>query len=170
MPSSQQHLQRSPVEMTADPMFARRVVRLAITSAFILALIWFLVASTLQTHPVIQGGLAGGWFLMPSILGLSLRSPRLRYALIVPFALVSAALLAVCATALPKDTVASVGWLLVTGGVLFGGVLGAWFWFRWAPVPIALIQPFSRGRWALISVHVSLIVAGLVLVSFFAAR
>ncbi len=155
--------------MTADRIFARRVVRLAITSAFVLAFIWFLSAATLQAHPMIGSGLAGGWLLMPSILGLSLRWPPLRHALILPSSLVTLALLAICATALPDDEVASTGWLLVTSGVLFGGVLGAWFWYRWMPVPIRLVDPFSRGRWALIVVHVSLILAGVTLVSLSAA-
>jgi hypothetical protein len=53
--------------------------------------------------------------------------------------------------------------VLVTAGVLLGGVLGLWFWYRLLPVPAALDDPFSRGRWTLIAVHVSLIVVGLVL-------
>ncbi len=152
------------MEMTTDPRFARRVVRLAITSAGALGLIWILCQATLQAHPAIGRSLAGGWLLMPTILGLSLRWPRLRYGLVVPSTLVSMALLAICATALPADTVAVTGWLLVTGGVLFGVVLGAWLWFRWMPVPTGLIDPFSRGRLVLIVAHVSLIVTGLGLV------
>ena len=152
------------VEMEADPAFARRVVRLAVTSALVLPVIWLLSATTLRPQPLVGAGLAAGWLLMPSILGLSLRWPRLRYALVVPSSFVSVALLAICLTALPDDNVASAGWLLMTGGVLFGGVLGIWFWFRWMPVPAGLTDPFSAGRWALIVVHVSLIVAGLVLV------
>ena len=46
-----------------------------------------------------------------------------------------------------------------------GAVQGTWFWFRCIPVPIALSDPFSRGRWVLIVVHVFLIVAGVTLVS-----
>jgi hypothetical protein len=143
---------------------------LAITSGFVLAFIWLLSAATLQAHPMIDGALAGGWLLMPSILALSLRWPRLRYALIVPSSFVSVALVAICATELPEDIVAGTGWLLVTVGVLFGGVLGAWFWFRWMPVPTSLVDPFSLGRWALIAVHVSPIVAGLALISLSAVR
>lgn len=169
MSSGQEHLERSPIEMTADPIFARRVVRLAITSAFALAVIWFLSEATLQAHPMIGSGLAWGWLLMPSILGFSLRWPRLRYALILPASLVGLALLAICATGLPDDKVASTGWLLVTSGVLLGGLLGVWLWFRWIPVPTGLVDPFSLGRWALIVVHVSLIVAGVTLVSLSAA-
>ncbi|MCZ6857442.1 MAG: hypothetical protein O7F70_05540 [Gemmatimonadetes bacterium] len=155
---------RPPIEMTTDPRFARRVLRLAITSAFVLALIWILCQATLQTRPAIGRSLAGGWLLMPTILGLSLRWPRLRYGLVVPSTLVTGALLAICVTALPENNVAISGWLLVTGGVLLGVVLGAWFWFRWMPVPTGLTDPFSRGRLVLIVAHVSLIVTGLGLV------
>lgn len=151
--------------MSSDPIFARRVVRLAITSGFVLAFLWFLSATTLDAHPFISGGLAGGWLLMPSILGLSLRWPRLRYALIAPSLLVTLALVGICTTALPEDAIASTGWLLVTSGVLMGGVFGIWFWFRWMPVPSWLVDPFSRGRWILIALHVWLIAAGLALVS-----
>jgi hypothetical protein len=57
----------------------------------------------------------------------------------------------------------------MTAGVLFGGMLGVWFWFRWLPVPRGLHEPFSRARWGLIGVHVSLIVAGIGLVLLRAA-
>ena len=105
---------------------------------------------------------------MPTILGLSLRWPRFRYGLVVPATLVTGALLAICATALPENHVAVSGWLLVTGGVLLGGVLGVWFWFRLLPVPTDLTDPFSGGRLALIVVHVGLIIIGLGLVGFVA--
>ena len=164
MASERRLLMRPPIEMTTDPRFARRVLRLAITSVFALALIWFLCQTTLETHPAIGGSLAGGWLLMPTILGLSLRWPRLRYGLIVPSILVTVALLAICATALPGNNVAASGWVAVTGGVLLGAGLGVWFWFRWMPVPTDLTDPFSRGRLALIIAHVSLIDIGLGLV------
>ena len=64
----------------------------------------------------------------------------------------------------PEGQVARAGWVLITTGVFLGGILGAWFWFRWLPVPAALADPFSRGRWALIAIHVCLIVFGLALV------
>src|SRR5258705_3506204 len=95
---------------------------------------------------------------MPSILALSLRRPRLRYALILPSSLVTVALVAICVTALPEGQVARAGWVLITTGVFLGGILGAWFWFRWLPVPAALADPFSRGRRALIASHGCLIV------------
>jgi hypothetical protein len=102
---------------------------------------------------------------MPSILWLSLRHPKMRYALILPSSLVSFALLAICLTALPNEADSRTGWLLVTGGVLLGGLLGLWFWFRWLPVPAQLHDPFSAGRWALVCIHISMILAGLTFIA-----
>lgn len=102
---------------------------------------------------------------MPSILGFSLRWPTLRYVLVLPSFLVSVGLLAVCAMTPPANRVARAGWLFITVGVLLGGLLGVWFWFRWLPVPGGLAHPFSRGRRTLIAIHVFLIVVGLALVS-----
>lgn len=130
-----------------------------------LGLVWFLSRATLDIHPAIGVGLAMGWVLMPTFLGLSLRWPGVRYALVIPSSLVSVSLFAICLTALPEDGGASAGWLLIAAGVLFGGVLGIWFWYRRFPVPNGLQDPFSSGRWALIAVHVGLIVVGLALVS-----
>jgi hypothetical protein len=73
-------------------------------------------------------------------------------------------LVALCLTALPSEPLARAGWVLVTAGILLGGVLGGWFWFRWLPVPASLDAPFAPGRWVLVAVHVSMIVAGLALV------
>lgn len=151
--------------MTGDERFARRVIRLALTSVFALGFILLLWAMTLDTHVAVGIGLAAGWVLMPSILTLSLRWPVLRHGLIIPSSLVGLALLAICIGALPEDQGARTGWLLITGGVLFGGVLGAWFWLRWLPVPVGLHNPFSFGRWALVGAHVFLVAAGLVLVT-----
>ena len=156
---------RDPVEMTGDPPFARRVARLALTSIVALGVIWLLATTTLSVVPPISLGLLGGWLLMPSLLGLSLRWSRIRYAVVVPAALVSLALLAICRGSLPEDPLARAGWLLITAGVLFGGLLGGWFWFRLLPVPRRLHFPFSFGRWILIGVHVSAIVLGLILAS-----
>jgi hypothetical protein len=165
--SPDRHDPPQPVELTADPEFSERVVRLTITSAFGLAVIWFLSVVTVQPHPMVGWSLGLGWLLMPTILGVSLRWPRLRYALVVPSTLITIALLAICVTALPAGSrVISTGWLCITAGVLLGGLLGVWFWFRWLPVPAALFSPFSRGRWALIAVHVGLIVVGIGLLSF----
>lgn len=155
--------------MTTDPAFARRVARLSLTSAVALGLVWLLAAATLRAHAAIGACLAGGWLLMPTILWLSLRWPRLRYALILPSTLVSASLVAICATALPRDAAARGGWLMLTAGILLGGALGIWLWLRWIPVPARLSDPFCRGRWLLILVHVLLVVAGLALIGVSAA-
>jgi hypothetical protein len=101
---------------------------------------------------------------MPTLLVASLRRPLVRYALVVPSTLVGLGLLAICAVALPEDGVAAAGWVLTTAGIVLGGVLGIWFWFRLLPVPAALDDPFSPGRWALVMTHVALVVAGLILV------
>jgi hypothetical protein len=67
---------------------------------------------------------------------------------------------AFCLEWLPTDRVAAAGWLLMTGGVALGGGLGLWLWYRLLPVPASLDDPFSCGRWALVALHVGLIVAG----------
>ena len=149
--------------MTIDVRFDRRVIRLALESAVVHGFIWFLATAVLEANLAIRIGLLGGWVLMPLILGLSLRRPVLRYALVVPSSLVGLALLAICVTALPGDQVGRAGWVVMTAGVLLGGVLGVWFWFRWAPVPSRLHDPFSRGRLLLVGIHVSLIVSGILL-------
>ncbi len=151
------------VEMRADPRFAGRIRRLAGTSVVALGLIWLLGTLRLDAHPAIGGALAGGWLSMPVILWLSLRRPTLRYGLIVPSALVSLALVAICATALPADPLGRAGWFTLTSGILFGGVLGFWFWFRWLPVPTGLDDPFAPSRWLLVAIHVGLVTAGLLL-------
>ena len=157
-------LARSAVEMTADRAFARRVMRLAFTSAVALGVVWALARTVGQAHPAIGWLLAGGWLLMPTVLFASLGRPLLRYALVVPATLVSVALVALSAAVVPVGGTAAVGWVLVTCGVLVGGTLGLWFWFRLMPVPAALNDPFSKGRWALVGIHVLLVVSGLLLV------
>ncbi|HEY1421190.1 MAG TPA: hypothetical protein VGG90_10850 [Candidatus Dormibacteraeota bacterium] len=151
--------------MTADPRFAPRVVRLAVTSVVALGLMFVLWSVTEPGIAPIGIALAGGWVLMPSVLVLSLRWPQLRYALVAPAGLVSAALAAICLTDVSATPAARAGWLLITAGVLFGGLLGAWFWFRLLPVPARLQHPFASGRLTLIGIHVGLIVVGLALVS-----
>lgn len=153
-----------PVELTDDPAFARRIIRLALVSSIALGLVWLLATVTLDAHPSVGASLGLGWLMMPSILFLSLRRPRLRYALAIPSALVGVPLLFICASNLPEGQVARTGWLLLTAGVLSGVVLGVWFWFRWLPVPGWLHAPFSWSRWALVGLHVALVVSGLVLV------
>ena len=162
-PGADSRTQTPAVEMTIDVRFDRRVIRLALESAVVHGFIWFLATAVLEANLAIRIGLLGGWVLMPLILGLSLRRPVLRYALVVPSSLVGLALLAICVTALPGDRVGRAGWVVMTAGVLLGGVLGVWFWFRWAPVPSRLHDPFSRGRLLLVGIHVSLIVSGILL-------
>ncbi len=159
-----------PVELTDDPGFARRIIRLALTSCVALGLVWWLAITTLDGHPVIGISLAAGWLLMPSLLLLSLRRPRLRYTLVLPSSLVGLPLLAISAASLATEPAARVGWLLLSVGILFGGGLGIWFWFRWLPVPAYLHDPFSRGRWLLVGLHIGMVVGGLILVGVSALR
>jgi hypothetical protein len=150
-----------PVELSADPRFAGRVRRLAATAVVALGLIWALATTTLEAPTLVVVMLALGWVTMPTILVASLTRPRLRYALVVPSTLVGTGLLAISAAWLPANAIAAAGWLLITVGILLGGLLGLWFWFRVVPVPGRLDDPFSPGRMALIGIHVALIVAGL---------
>lgn len=156
-------LRRIPVELSTDARFARRVKRLALTSVVALGLIWWLAVSTLATPQIVGIALAAGWVLMPAVLLASLTRPRLRYALVLPATLVGVALLAISIWWRPLDPLAAAGWLLITAGISLGGVLGLWFWFRLLPVPEPLDDPFSRGRLALIGLHVGLIVTGIAL-------
>jgi hypothetical protein len=153
----------SPLELSGDRCFARRVWRLAATSAIALGLIWGLAIATLEVPAAVPTAFVLGWALMPTILLASLARPRLRYGLIVPASLVTLGLLAVCYGWLPADRLAAAGWLLLTGGVAVGGVLGFWLWYRLLPVPARLDDPFATGRWALIGLHVGLVVVGFAL-------
>lgn len=150
----------TPVELSADRRFAGRVRRLALTAVVALGLIWALAVTTLAAPPVIGFALAAGWVSMPTILLASLERPLLRYALVIPSTLVSLPLLAISAVWLPSNAVAAGGWLLMTAGILMGGLLGLWFWFRLVPVPQQLDDPFSPGRLSLIGIHIALIVVG----------
>ncbi len=152
-----------PVELTADRRITRRVKRLAATSAVALGLIWGLAVTTLEAPPVIDVVLAAGWLLMPTVLVASLVRPYVRYGLVLPSGLVSVGLLVIAVNWLPADPLAAAGWLLMTAGVLMGGLMGLWFWFRVVPVPAGLDDPTSPGRWSLIALHVTLIVLGLAL-------
>lgn len=159
-------LGRAGVEMSADPVFRPRVRRLAGVSSVALGVIWLLAVETTEPHSgAIDGALLAGWIMMPTVLWTSLRHPPVRPWVFLPSALVTVGLLAVCLNALPADSSVRLGWLLVTGGILFGGLLGGWFWFRWLPVPESLDAPFSPGRWALVGAHVLMIVAGIGLVA-----
>jgi hypothetical protein len=149
-----------PVELTDDPRIRRRVRRLAAVSAVALGLIWGLAVTTTAGPAWVTVALFAGWLLMPTVLLASLRDTRLRYGLAVPSVLVSMGLLAIVVGPSPGD-LAALGWLLILVGVLLGGLMGLWFWFRVAPVPVALDAPDSAGRWAIIAVHVGLIVVGI---------
>jgi hypothetical protein len=149
-----------PVELTDDPRVRGRVQRLAGVSLVALGLITGLAAATLQASAALVALLALGWASMPAALVWSLVDARARYLLVVPSTLVTLGLLGICLTALPPAAAAAAGWVLVTAGVLLGGALGVWLWFRLLPVPAALGDPLSVGRWALIAVHVGLVVVG----------
>lgn len=151
----------TPIELTADRRFAGRVRRLALTAVVALGLIWAMAITTLDAPPIVGIALAAGWATMPTILFASLPRPRLRYALVVPSTLVGMGLLAISARWLPANAITATGWLLMTAGILLGGLLGLWFWFRLVPVPEPLDDPFSPARLALIGVHIALIVIGM---------
>jgi len=165
VPQERGSMPPEPVEMTGDAGFRRRVVRLAVTSAVALGAVWFLWATTVEGHPAVGAGLLAGWLLMPAVLGLSLRWPKIRYAVAVPSALVSLSLVAVCGLFLPESGVARAGWILLTVGVLLGAGMGAWFWYRWIPVPASWSRPFSPGRWLLVGVHLGLVGGGIALIT-----
>lgn len=157
---------RTVVEMSDDVSFLSRVRRLGAVSSVALGLIWLLATHTTAPHnPAIDGALFVGWILMPTVLWTSIRRPQIRWWVFLPASLVTLGLVALCLTAMPSDSLAVSGWLLVTAGIVFGGLLGGWFWYRWLPVPSSLDDPFSKGRWALIGAHVLMIVAGLALVT-----
>lgn len=159
-------LARTGVEMSGDPLFLPRIRRLASVSSVALGIVWLLAMTTTEPHSAaIDGALLAGWIVMPTVLWSSIRRPQIRPLVFVPSALVTLGLVALCLTALPGDVSVRAGWVLVTGGIVFGGVLGGWFWFRWFPVPEMLDAPFSSARWALIGVHVAMIVVGLALVA-----
>lgn len=149
------------IELSDDARFAGRVRRLSAVSVVALGSVWLLWATTLETSPLVGIGLLGGWLLMPAILWLSLRRSLLRYLLVVPASLVTLSLLSICVGSLPSDLLARIGWLMVTSGILLGGTMGMWFWYRLAPVPSVLHDPFSASRWLLIGAHVGLVSVGI---------
>jgi len=157
----QKALRRSqPAELTADRGMARRVRRLGFVSLVALGLMWALAVATLHPSLLVSAALGAGWVLMPTVLFASLARPRLRYALVVPAVLVGGGLLAILIWSSPPSPVAASGWMLMTVGVVLGGLLGLWFWYRWLPVPRPLHDPYAPARLALIGVHVALIVVG----------
>ncbi|MEN8234950.1 MAG: hypothetical protein ABFR89_08540 [Actinomycetota bacterium] len=148
------------VEMTGDRLFAHRVRRLVGISAVALGVIWGLAYADGGPGWVLAL-LAIGWAVMPVVLGLSLRRPIARYALVLPASAVPVGLIGMVAAA-PEATVT--GWVIVTAGILLGGFLGLWFWFRWLPVPRILDDPFGWPRMVLVGLHTALVFVGAVMV------
>lgn len=132
-------------------------------SGIMLGLITLLAALSADASPLVVAALSLGWILMPTLLHISMARPRARYLLALPATLVAVGLLSL-ASNLDAGSVVVSGWWLVTAGVLFGGGLGTWFWYRIMPVPESLDDPFSIGRITLIAIHVALILVGLGLV------
>ncbi len=151
---------RAGIELTGDRLFRHRIRRLVAISSVALGVIWGL-AFVEEAPTWVLVMLAVGWVSMPTILAASLNRPSLRYALVVPAGAVSVGLIGMVMVA-PRDTVT--GWLFITAGILLGGFLGVWFWFRWLPVPRILDDPFSWPRVTLVGLHLALILVGAVLV------
>ena len=150
----------SGMEMTGDRLFTHRIHRLIAISAVALGVIWGL-AFIDEAPTWVLVLLAVGWVSMPTILAGSLRRPSLRFALVVPASAVSFGLIGMVMNA-PEETM--VGWLFVTAGILLGGTLGVWFWFRWLPVPRIFDDPFGLPRMALVGLHLALVLGGATLV------
>ena len=150
---------RTGVEMASGARFAARISRLSAVSTVALGVISLLALTTTDVGWGAIALLVGGWITMPTVLAASLKRPRLRYLLTVPASLASLGLL-VTALTYEGSGLAALGWWLMAVGVWLGAALGAWFWFRWAPVPAVLDDPFSKARWTLIVVHIALIVSG----------
>jgi hypothetical protein len=150
----------SGVELTTDRLFAHRIRRLVVISTVALGAIFGLaLADDAEVWMVVLLGI--GWATMPTILALSLRRPLLRYALLVPATAVSIGLVGVTLSASEPT---GGGWLLITLGILLGGTLGAWFWFRWFPVPRAFDDPYGVPRVALVGLHIALVLIGIAMV------
>lgn len=142
-----------------DPTFERlhpRVRRLAVVSSIALGLVWWLSLDVSGAGALERWGLLAGWVLMPATLVASLFDAWARFAVGVPASLVSLVALRLTWLEFP-----SAGWMLLAAGVLLGGMLGMWSWFRWAPIPAMFRAPYGRGRRALIAVHVALTAAGI---------
>ena len=150
----------SGVELTGDRWFAHRVRRLVFVSAIALGVITLLaVRSGGPTWSVVL--LAAGWVLMPVILAASLRRPMLRYALVVPATLVTLGLLGMVFGTSGTELL---GWAMLTAGILLGGTLGMWFWYRWMPVPRAFDDPYGTARMILVAIHIGLVLVGAAIV------
>ena len=155
-----------PIELSADPEFAHRVRRLGLVSLVAPGLIWWLATTRLAVPPPLLVSLLAGWWLMPTVLFASIPTPSLRPLLIVPATLITVPVLVIAVWQRPDPLLSALGWTLLAVGLLLGGVMGGWFWFRWAPVPDPFDDPFAPARWGLIAVHVGCIVVGFALVAW----
>ena len=144
------------VELTTDALFQKRVRRLVAVSAVALGLIFWL--SVGDGAPLWVLALIGtGWILMPTFLAASLSKPSMRHLLVVPATAVGVGLIAMT---LNTEGANQAGWLLMTLGILSGGTLGAWFWYRWLPVPRLFDEPFGWPRLILLAGHIGLVLLG----------
>jgi hypothetical protein len=151
---------RTGVELTDDPLFAHRIRRLVVVSAVALGVITGLAVNVgAPTVSVVL--IATGWVLMPVILAASLKRPTLRYTLVLPASVVTVGLVGVLVS---TEGAAMLGWALITAGILLGGTLGMWFWYRLVPVPYALSDPYGIPRIALVALHIGLVLSGVVIV------
>lgn len=144
------------VELTTDALFQRRIRRLVAVSAVALGLIFWLAVRDGAPWWVLAP-IGAGWFLMPTFLAASLSKPSMRYLLVIPAATVGMGLIVM---ALTTDGSDQAGWVLMTFGILSGGTLGLWFWYRWLPVPRLFDDPFGWPRLILLAGHVGLMLYG----------
>jgi len=151
----------SGIEMTENRIFAHRVRRLVAISVVALGVIWGLAFMDGAPGWVLVF-LALGWGLMPTILAGSLHRPTLRYALVVPATVVPIGLVGMVASGVTSTVN---GWIVMAAGILVGGFLGLWFWFRWLPVPREFDDPFAWPRVTLIGVHIALVLVGAAMVA-----
>lgn len=148
------------VELTTDPLFAHRIRRLVWISSVALGVLTLLAMRTEALGWSIAM-LAAGWVLMPTILALSLRRPKVRYGLIIPASLVTVGLLGPVSVSTGASLV---GWVMILAGILVGGTLGMWFWYRWLPAPRGFDDPYGAKRMVLIGVHIGLVLFGVAIV------
>jgi membrane associated rhomboid family serine protease len=152
-------------ELTADERFAWRIRRLSVVAVLALGAIFGMWAAITERQTAAGILLGSAWLGMPSILWTSLRWPALRYLLTVPASLAITGMLVAALFGPPGGVLGRAGWLITLSGLLVGGTLGAWLWYRWFPVPRVLDDPFSRTRWLLVGVHIALVTGGLALMA-----
>jgi hypothetical protein len=148
------------IELTTDPFFAHRVRRLVWISSIALGVIALLaIRSDAPGWSIVM--LVAGWVLMPMILALSLRRPKVRYGLVIPASLVTLGLLGPVTVSIGASLV---GWVMILVGILVGATLGMWFWYRWLPVPHGFNDPYGARRMVLIGAHIGLVLFGVAVV------